>query len=790
MTLRLTTDRPVTATGPSRQAGGRWRTLLRRGTPVAGVVIVTVLVAVIGAYVHESNRRGAVSLSNDLVDAIDRRIAVQLHAYLSPSEQFLELARQVGGARDVFAGAEAVEPFALQALPRIATITGFSYADPDGSFLFVVRNAQGGYDTKRIDRRGGGHRVTWTRRDAAGSVVATSEDPADMYDPRTRPWYTGAVAARGHYWTDAYLFFTLRKPGITYASPHYDATGALRAVFAVDLELASLCAFLRHLEIGVSGKAIVVDRNGRVVAYPSDDWMPADRANVAAPRLDELNDPVLARTFNRLRVEGYGRQILEIGDRRIIVSSEPLKMLAGRDWVILIVVPESDFVGFVASSGWVALALSALVVLIVAALAALLAWRGLQAERRAQAATVRQRVLEAHARTFADLARTPDVIDRAKADGLREALASAAATVAAKRVSVWRLDAGARTLRCEDSFDREAGAHTAGLELHRDELPNLFAALAKGEPVDTRLAEGDRRTAELSAVYLSPLGIESVHIAPINAAGRTVGMLLVEEPQRGDHGAGLGEFCAALACLFALRLAPEPGQPAAEAGRPAARTPAVKIPAADPAFAARSTSLKSALMRRDSSLDQLGDGRIERTAVVVVKLPDWLSTAQRPNGNGTGTTMDAILAEVRQVVERSGIAYAALMDDQIVLAALSASSASVEEDARRTALAALDLRDTLLQLEGTLGVTLAFRLAIDIGPVMVCDVGGDPPARNIWGGAIGVAKVLAAAAGRHTISASETTYEVLSGDFLFRPRGQYFLPETGTMRTFVLVGEI
>ena len=61
---------------------------------------------------------------------------------------------------------------------------------------------------------------------------------------------------------------------------------------------------------------------------------------------------------------------------------------------------------------------------------------------------------------------------------------------------------------------------------------------------------------------------------------------------------------------------------------------------------------------------------------------------------------------------------------------------------------------------------------------------------SLWGGAIGVAKILAATAGRHSITASETTYDILSSDFLFRPRGSYFLPETGTMRTFVLVGRL
>ena len=43
---------------------------------------------------------------------------------------------------------------------------------------------------------------------------------------------------------------------------------------------------------------------------------------------------------------------------------------------------------------------------------------------------------------------------------------------------------------------------------------------------------------------------------------------------------------------------------------------------------------------------------------------------------------------------------------------------------------------------------------------------------------------------RRTIVASETAYEMLSDHFLFRPRGSYFLPETGNMRTFVLVGRI
>ena len=155
--------------------------------------------------------------------------------------------------------------------------------------------------------------------------------------------------------------------------------------------------------------------------------------------------------------------------------------------------------------------------------------------------------------------------------------------------------------------------------------------------------------------------------------------------------------------------------------------------------------------------------------------------------------MDAILHELRLAIEQSGVSYAALLDDQIVLATFTPredGKDSVGEDARCVATAVLDLRDRLIKLEEKWNVNLDFRLAVDVGTIMTSTIATEPPSRNLWGGAIGIAKVLAATAGRHTIAASETTYDILSGDFLFRPRGSYFLPETGTMRTFVLVGRL
>jgi adenylate cyclase len=776
--------------GRSSRSEASWWTWLRRSLPVIGVIAVVLLISVIAFYVYDSNRRGAIVLSNDLITAIDRRVEVQMHAYLSPAQQFLELAGAAAQGRDVAEGGHEVERFALTALPTVGPVTGFSYADPEGNFQFVVRNQLGGYDTKTIDVRDGNRRVTWVRRDAAGKVTATETDPTDTFDPRTRPWYQGAEQSKKPFWTPTYLFFTVKKPGISFAVPSYNADGKLANVLSVDIELATLCTFLKQLGIGVSGKALIIDKQGRVVAYPSDDWLPADRPDVTSPMLDELGDPVLTRVYNRLRVEGYGRQVLDIDERRIIVSSEPVKMLSGHNWVVLIVVPETDFTGFVVDSGWAALFMSVVVVLLVAGLTGLMAWRSVLADRRATAAATRQQALELRTQAFVDLAQGAATADGLAGENLQGATESAATACDAKRVAIWRLTSDRRMLTCEDCFDRTVDDHTAGLEFHRDEMPHLFAALDKGVPIDASDAGRDRRTSELFTSYLEPLGISRVYLAPIVAAGQPIGLLSVEDPRQGDRAAGLAAFCDALSILLALRFTA--ATPAALAASSPALAASVMAPPAEErppdSFLQRQARLERTLLQQGAVLEDVREASIDRAAVGVIKLPIWTSVTQRPVDCAQRTAMDEIVHELRLSIERSGATYAALLDDQIVVAAFSREAGSIGENARCVATAMLALRDRLIEFEDQWSINLDFRLAIDIGTVMVSTVDTEPPTRSLWGGALGVAKVLAATAGRRSVAASETAYEVLSGDFLFRPRGSYFLPETGTMRTFVMVG--
>jgi len=780
-------DRVPPAVHPPKGSRG-WRRLVVGGAPMLAVVLVMVIGGVIASYVYDTNRRGAVTLSNDLLDAIDQRIAIQMGAYLAPAEQFLESARAIGGERGVFDGALATEPFVLATLGKHPQIAGFSYGDPEGNFLYISRNAGGGLDTKLVDRRNGGHRVAWTRRNEQGEVVGNSEDPDDTFDPRTRSWYVGAQNEGHAFWTTPYIFFTVKRPGITYALPQYAANRRLVAVLGIDIELSALSSFLKNLEIGLHGKALVIDAKGRVIAFPSDSWVANPKEGASLPQLDELGDPMLTRIYNQLKVEGFSRKLLNFGSQRIIVSSGALKALTGRNWSVLIVAPESDFLGFVASSGRLALALSVVVFLLMAALAVLMMWRSMLAERRDRAAFERHRALEARAQTLAELAATSNLMDRSAPDGVREATEQAAEICQAKRVGAWYLAAGGRTLVCEDNFDSTARAHTAGIELHRDEFPRLFAALEALAEIDAPIARDDPRTEELAVLYLQPFGIEGVHISPIHSGKRLLGMLKVEDPARTERNDGVAEFCLALASLFALRYLPAGDAAPSAAARAPADSREIAEQRVERALGDRRVALQRRLLHFSMSADDLASGHVESAAVAVIRMPDWLSVARRAEG-GDRARMDAVIDEIQRAVAASGVGYATLLDDQVVLVAASDGLPSAGANARLVATAALDVRDRLVELTGGWGEGSEFRIAIDVGSIMA-SVFGDGADHNLWGGAIAVAKVLAASGGRRAITVSEAAYHLLSADFLFRQRGSYFLPETGPMRTFVLAGAL
>ena len=149
-------------------------------------------------------------------------------------------------------------------------LTGLYVGNPAGEFFYVMRSNEkvgGGTRTKVIRNGPLGREIELTWRGPDYALVKSERDPADTYDPRTRGWYRSAVERRGRAWTEPYIFFSSRKPGITLASAIIGKDGAVEAVLGVDVEMSDISRFLAPAGLLRQKSVYISTSEGKVIAH-------------------------------------------------------------------------------------------------------------------------------------------------------------------------------------------------------------------------------------------------------------------------------------------------------------------------------------------------------------------------------------------------------------------------------------------------------------------------------------------------------------------------------------------
>ncbi|MCP4693794.1 MAG: PAS domain S-box protein [Desulfobacterales bacterium] len=176
------------------------------------------------------------------------------------------------------------------------------------------------------------------------------------YDARTRQWYSGAVQKRGAAWSPVYILFTGQDMAVAASRPVYTGQGRLLGVVSTDIFLSNISRFLRGLSIGDTGRAFIMERFGLLVASSTDE-KPFTQRGGAQPqrrlRADESAHPMIRRAAEVLNQRPGGRRAIvdglnmefEIDGRRQFLRVLPMSDEHGLDWLIVVVIPEADFMG-------------------------------------------------------------------------------------------------------------------------------------------------------------------------------------------------------------------------------------------------------------------------------------------------------------------------------------------------------------------------------------------------------------------------------------------------------------
>lgn len=200
---------------------------------------------------------------------------------------------------------------------------------------------------------------------------------ASPYDPRDRPWYLAARGRRGQTWSPIYTSADLGALQITPATPIYGPDGAFRGVLGTNLILSQIDRFLRTLDIGKTGKAFILERSGNLVASSTEELpfisrgpdQDPDRRHLFASEDGALR--ALGETLQRRAGKSDVRASnalatlqkpllldLDVGGDRQRAWITPLDNLDGLSWLVVVVVPEADFMAAIEHQNRVVILLS------------------------------------------------------------------------------------------------------------------------------------------------------------------------------------------------------------------------------------------------------------------------------------------------------------------------------------------------------------------------------------------------------------------------------------------------
>lgn len=264
---------------------------------------------------------------------------------------------------------EQIERYLFEIIKTNDQITGAFFANPEGEFVFVSRPAPDApaehYLFRRVVIENQQRQEAVFLRDEQFRPIGKGslEDVEMGFDPRSRPWYEGALRSEGVFWTAPYVFYSSRRPGISTAFAVRNQDRELVGVVGADVTLSRLSEFLTGLRLGDDGFAFLTTGGGDVFAHSSVPIEP-DGEQLSLPTAADLGGALHAATES---AEWPGEtapepKFLEFrhAARSYLGLLFPIPSQR-QDWFAGIVVSEAFFVGWFQSLGiWLGLAAAAM----------------------------------------------------------------------------------------------------------------------------------------------------------------------------------------------------------------------------------------------------------------------------------------------------------------------------------------------------------------------------------------------------------------------------------------------
>ena len=326
--------------------------------PLRVILVVPFVIQIVGAvglvgYLSFRNgQQGINDVSTQLGREVSARIQQHLHNYLATPVLINQINADAIrlGQLNVKNLRQLEQHFFWQA-QRFPSVGYIYFGSNRGEFIGVERLDDGTLQIQVSDKttRGEGHRyITNAQGERTKLLKITSRN----YDSRKRPWYKNAVQTGKFTWSEIYPFFSVPQLTISASQPIYTKNDGIDGVIATDLVVSQVSEFLRTLKIGKTGQTFILERSGMLVASStpeppfiiSNDATQRIKATNSSNALTKATAHYLTSRFGTLTNITQSQQLtFKINDNRQFLQVTPLSDASGLDWLIVVVVPESEF---------------------------------------------------------------------------------------------------------------------------------------------------------------------------------------------------------------------------------------------------------------------------------------------------------------------------------------------------------------------------------------------------------------------------------------------------------------
>ncbi|WP_293159051.1 response regulator [Okeania sp. SIO2C9] len=331
--------------------------------PLKTVLIVPFILQIVSAvglvgYFSFTNGRQTVdTLANQLTKEISSRIEQHVLSYLNKSYQVLRVTNDAIESDNLDVdNFQAMRAYFWQIIKEGDLESDLFFGNEQGEFIGVELNPDNGEIVFRIRTIATEPVREIYRLDSQGNAeefVTVKE-----YDPRIRPWYKAAKKLGQPTWSSIYPAFSRANTSLDISAvrPIFNSTGQLIGILANQTSLTRITEFLTNLYISPNGQSFIMERSGDLVvssqiSQPFLTIEVGEKKKIERLPAIDSDNIIVSSTAKHLQenfgnfdeIEGNEQINFPIDGEWYYASIMPVKDGKGIEWLVVVIVPEKDF---------------------------------------------------------------------------------------------------------------------------------------------------------------------------------------------------------------------------------------------------------------------------------------------------------------------------------------------------------------------------------------------------------------------------------------------------------------